>query len=98
MVFFKTQEFITWFNGQNNKTQGIIQARLLRIENDNHWGMINKFDELIELKWTGGLRIYTAKINNITVILLGGGNKNGQSKDIQKAKSLLKKIQGNASS
>mgnify|MGYP003404696710 FL=1 len=94
MVLFKTSEFINWYNEQPSKVQYIIEARLKRISEEGHWGFINKFDGLIELKWTSGIRIYTAKINNITVIILLGGNKNGQSKDIRKAKKILEKIQG----
>ena len=94
MVFFETQEYVAWFSDQDPKTQYIVKSRLRRIEVDDHWGFINKFDELIELKWTSGLRIYTAKVNHLTVILLLGGNKNGQSKDIKKAKKLLEKISG----
>lgn len=76
----------------STKTQFIIEARLKRIANENHWGFINKFDELIELKWLCGMRIYTAKINSLLVIILLGGNKNGQNKDIKKAKKLLEKF------
>ncbi len=94
MVFFKSDDYINWYNEQTEKTQFIIEARLKRISNENHWGFVNKFDGLIELKWPSGMRIYTAKINNILVIILLGGNKNGQSKDIKKAKKLLEKFKG----
>jgi putative addiction module killer protein len=40
------------------------------------------------------MRIYKAKVNNTLVIVLLGGNKNGQSKDIKKAKKLLAKFKG----
>jgi putative addiction module killer protein len=92
MILFKTTEYIEWFESQNEKTQYIIQSRLKRIVEEKHWGFINKFDGLIELKWTSGIRIYTAKVNDLTVVILLGGNKNGQSKDIKKAKKLLKEI------
>lgn len=89
---FKTEEFMLWFQQQNLKTQLIIDGRLDRIECEGHWDFTNRFDELIELKWTSGMRIYTSLLNGKIVIILGGGNKNGQSKDIKKAKSLLKQI------
>ncbi len=53
------------------------------------------FDGIIELKWKSGLRIYTARIGKVVIIVLAGGTKNGQSKDIKKAKKLLEKVKGN---
>lgn len=94
MVFFKSNDYIQWYEQQSEKTQFIIEARLDRIAKENHWGFVNKFEGLIELKWTSGMRIYTAKINNVMVVILLGGNKNGQSKDIKKAKKLLEEIKG----
>ena len=92
VIIFKTQEFIEWYSIQNQKTQFIIEARLKRLKDDDHWGTVNEFDGLIELKWKSGIRIYTAVIENVTVFILLGGNKNGQSKDIKKAKKILEKI------
>ena len=84
-----------WFLGLPEKTQLIINARLQRIENDGHFGTINTFDGLIELKWKSGLRVYTHRFETTLVIVLLGGNKNGQSKDIKQAKKVLKNIQEN---
>jgi hypothetical protein len=48
---------------------------------------------ITELRWKSGLRVYSAeRISNL--ILLLGGNKNGQDKDIRKAKRLLSQIDG----
>jgi putative addiction module killer protein len=47
------------------------------------------------LKWGNGRRIYFTLVkdeNDNIIILLLGGNKNSQDKDIQRAKSILKKI------
>jgi putative addiction module killer protein len=49
---------------------------------------------MIELKWKSGLRVYTARVGQMVIVVLGGGNKNGQDKDIQKAKKVLGKIKG----
>lgn len=89
---FETEDFQRWFQKQTTKTRLIITARLERLQEEGHWGFVNRFDDLIELKWTSGMRIYTSLIDNTLVVILAGGNKNGQSKDIKKAKNLLKKI------
>ncbi|MBI2522437.1 MAG: hypothetical protein HYV97_18600 [Bdellovibrio sp.] len=88
----KTVAFNEWYQRQPIKTQLIIDARLQRIEIDGHWGTINCFDNLIELKWKSGIRIYTHFVTGGMVIILLGGNKNGQSKDIKKAQRLLAQV------
>ena len=39
-----------WYEKQNRKTKAIIGARLDRIEIDGHFGFMNQFDGLVELK------------------------------------------------
>jgi putative addiction module killer protein len=88
----RSQEFNIWFEKQTEATQGLILARLHRISVEGHFGTTNYFDDLIELKWVSGLRVYTARIGRMIIIILGGGNKNGQNKDIKNAKKTLEKI------
>jgi putative addiction module killer protein len=85
-------EFASWLKQQGPKDRVIINARIDRLRIDGHWGFVHRFDGLIELKWTSGLRIYTGLINSEFVIVLLGGNKNGQSKDIKKAKKIFSQI------
>jgi putative addiction module killer protein len=84
----KTDEFLEWFYQQTNITKRMIDARLDRISLEGHLGFVNRFDGLIELKWTSGMRIYTFIYDQKLIIALHGGNKNGQEKDIQKAKKI----------
>lgn len=83
----RTQEFNNWMESQAETVQSLVLARLHRISVDGHFGTTNHFDGLIELKWKSGLRVYTARIGQMV-----GGNKNGQNKDINKAKKVLNKI------
>ncbi len=46
-------------------------------------------DQVWELKFSDGRRIYYAYIPEKSILLLLGGNKNGQNRDITKAKSLF---------
>ncbi len=92
MQIIKGKEFLDWFYNQNPKTQYIIESRLQRIELDCHWGVHKRFDGLIELKWLSGLRLYLHQRHD-RIWVLFGGNKNGQQKDIEKAKRLLEKVQ-----
>lgn len=91
-----TSEYLEWFNTQSAKTQGQIQARLKRILEFGHFGETRHLENnLLELKWKNGLRIYFSvfkdDLGNL-IFILYGGNKNSQKKDIQKAKKLLIEI------
>jgi putative addiction module killer protein len=88
----KTEQYETWFKEQAPKMQAQIEKRLLNIKAHEHFGHAKQLDAtLSEIKFNNGIRIYfVIKIaKNKVLVLLLGGNKNGQSKDIAKAKSLL---------
>ncbi len=84
----KSSEFMIWYEKQNRKTKVVIDGRLDRIQIDGHFGFTNQFDGLIELKWPSGMRVYTFVYKRIIVVVLNGGNKNGQDKDIKEAKKI----------
>ena len=68
-----------------------VQSRLTRLL-ENNFGDHKKIDnEISELrfKFGSGYRIYYTEIDNIIVLLINGGDKSTQSKDILKAKSIL---------
>ena len=90
---YRTIVFSKWFSKQDFKTQMRINARLQRIEIDGHFGTINVFNGLVELKWSSGLRIYMFLMEQKIIVILLGGNKRGQDKDIKKAKNLKKQIE-----
>lgn len=46
-------------------------------------------EELYEIKFDNGLRIYYTEIDNTIVLLFTGGNKSKQSKDIETATKYL---------
>jgi putative addiction module killer protein len=48
-------------------------------------------DGILELKWKNGRRVYYATIPEKKILLLLGGNKNGQDKDIRQAKKIFDK-------
>ena len=89
-----TREFDDWFEQQHSRTKVKIEARLDRIQEEGYFGWVKKFDGITELKWTSNLRIYLKESNQQVVIVLLGGNKNGQKKDIQKAKKLIEELEG----
>ena len=87
----RTAAFVEWYQDLDGKIQLLVDARIERIVLEGHFGTIRRFEGITELKWTSGLRVYTAE-RFPNLILLLGGNKNGQDKDIRKAKKLLSEI------
>ncbi|MFN4174187.1 MAG: type II toxin-antitoxin system RelE/ParE family toxin [Parachlamydiaceae bacterium] len=87
----KTAEFIEWFESQSMKARVQIEDRLSNIEVYGHFGTVNDVgDNVRELKWKNGRRIYYVFIPTTRILLLIGGNKNAQDYDIRQAKKILK--------
>ena len=83
--------FIEWMDSLDKNTKIRIQSKLTRLL-ENNFGDHKKIDnEISELrfKFGSGYRIYFTEIDNIIVLLINGGDKLTQSKDIIKAKSIL---------
>lgn len=90
---YKTENYNDWIKTQSLKSQRQILERLLKIEENGHFGHIRNLGKISELKFADGRRIYYGIVPHATVILLLGGNKNGQEKDIKKAAKIFSQIQ-----
>lgn len=89
---FALDEYNKWFKNENHKSKRQILKRLSMIEEEGHFGHMKYLnDDLYELKFNDGKRIYYIVIPVDNVILLLGGNKNGQDKDIKKARGIIAK-------
>lgn len=83
--------FVEWMNSLDKVTKARVQSRLTRLLENNfgdHKRIDNEISEL-RLKFGSGYRIYYTEVDNVIVLLINGGNKSTQSKDIEKAKSIL---------
>lgn len=87
----KSEEFDTWLSNQDPKLRTIITSRLDLISL-GHFGNHKRFEGLIELKWLNGTRVYTFMWGKSLVVALYGGNKNGQNRDIKKAKKIRDEV------
>lgn len=88
-----------WLDTQTEKSKAQIEKRLDMIRLDGHFGHIrNLGDDLHEIKFNDGRRIYYTIIPINNVILILGGSKNGQDSDIRKAKNSLKHAKEKAKS
>jgi putative addiction module killer protein len=89
-VLRKLTGYLNWVEGLKLKEVGQVEARLRRITEGDHFGSIKDLgDGLWELKFNNGNRIYYVRTGKNELTLILGGNKNGQDRDIKKAKSLL---------
>ncbi|MGL4540432.1 MAG: type II toxin-antitoxin system RelE/ParE family toxin [Candidatus Rhabdochlamydia sp.] len=88
-IIFNTPEYDKWLQEQPIKSRVQIHARLLHIQDNGHFGDHKDVDDVWELRWKNGRRIYYAYIPDKKILLLLGGNKNGQNKDIRQAKKIL---------
>jgi len=84
-------EFTTWLDGlKDNRVRGAVVARIKRLT----FGLLGDFkavgDGVIELRidFGAGWRLYYTQRGLQIVVLLAGGSKRTQKKDIKRAKAL----------
>lgn len=96
----RAPEFEEWLDEQSDRTKTQIYKRLANIEIHGHFGdhhSVSDYetgvlkDSVWELRWSDGKRVYYAYIPEKRILLILGGNKNGQTKDISKAKNIYLK-------
>lgn len=90
----KTDEFVEWFDGLRDvRAKARIQVRIDRVERGN-LGDAKFFEGIGELRidYGPGYRVYFVKQGNMIVILLCGGSKSTQQKDIRKARAIVKEM------
>ena len=79
--------FADWFNGLNAQAANKVNAYLTRIgeENTSNLKPIKGAFQEVRIDWGAGYRVYIGRDNNKLIILLGGGTKHRQQKDIDSA-------------
>ena len=92
----KSSEFDKWLWKLNDlRAKAKILLRIQKLEKDEHFGDCEPVgDGIRELKinYAKGYRVYFKEIDGKVIILLIGGDKSTQQKDIEKAKDIWKKI------
>ncbi len=97
-IFFieKTLEFDKWLRKLKDlQAKANIIFRIQKIEKDGHFGDSKPVgDGISELRvnFAKGYRVYCREKDGKVIILLIGGNKSTQRKDIAKAKEIWKKL------
>jgi len=82
--------FDRWLRKQTAKDRAQVDRRLLAIKDHDHFGDTKHLGNgLFELRWKSGRRIYFARSGENSLLLLLGGLKNEQVKQIKKARKML---------
>ncbi|GEP52783.1 addiction module antitoxin RelB [Flavobacterium noncentrifugens] len=92
----KTTEFDKWFKKLNDlRAKAKILFRLQKLESEEHFGdckpVGNGISEL-KINYAKGYRIYFKENEGKIIILLIGGDKSSQQKDIEKAREIWDKL------
>ena len=90
----ETQQYRKWFKKIDNSIRIKILARITSVENGNlgDTKSINKDISELRFRSGSGTRIYYTKRGDTIILLLIGGNKSSQVKDIKQAKKILEKL------
>jgi putative addiction module killer protein len=91
----KTEEFITWLNNLFDLTaRAKIQARIKRLSEGNPGNIKSVGEKVFEMKidFGPGYRVYFTKQGQKITILLLGGDKSTQAKDIKLAQRLARNL------
>lgn len=97
-MFFieKTTEFDKWLRKLKDlKAKAKILFRIQKIENDEHFGDCKPVGGGIRemrVNFAKGYRVYFKEKDGKIIVLLIGGDKSTQQKDIAKAKEIWKKL------
>lgn len=91
----ETDIFRSWLNSfKDIKFKQRISDRIDRLQEGNIGDTKHIWGNLYELRFFfgSGYRIYFTKIENKIILLLCGGDKSTQSKDIKRARTILEEI------
>lgn len=90
-------EFTAWLDGlKDNRARGAVAERIKRLS----FGLLGDFKAVgggvIELRidFGAGWRLYYTQVGTQIVVLLAGGSKRTQKKDIKRAKALAALLRG----
>lgn len=95
-IIEKTVEFDKWLRKLKDlRARAKILFRIQKMENDEHFGdcepVGNGIREL-KIDYAKGYRVYFKESDGKIIILLIGGDKATQQRDIEKAKEILKRL------
>ncbi len=96
IIIEKTSEFDKWIRKLKDiRAKSKVLFRIQKLETDDHFGDCNPVGDGISemrINYAKGYRVYFKEKENKIVILLIGGDKSTQERDIEKAKKIWNRI------
>ncbi len=96
IVVRQTEEFSTWLHKlRDDRARVKIVDRLVRVEGGNFGDVEPVGDGVSELRidYGPGYRVYFTRRGRVVVIILCGGDKRTQTKDIKRAKRMARELE-----
>jgi len=95
-IIEKTDEFDKWLRKLKDlRAKAKILFRIQKIENDEHFGdcePVGNGIRKLKIDYAKGYRVYFKESDGRIIILLIGGDKSTQQRDIEKVKEILKRL------
>ncbi len=92
----QTPEFVEWLNGlQDRRTRGRLVRRLERAANGNLGDVKPVGEGVFEMRefFGPGWRMYYTLRGNTLIVMLGGGDKSTQRRDVERAIALARTLE-----
>jgi len=92
----QTDEFRAWLAGlRDDKAVARIGGRIRRMEQGNPGDATSLGQGLFEMRidYGPGYRVYYVRRGQIVIVLLCGGEKSGQQRDIKRARALVERLE-----
>ena len=99
VIYYRTQNgkypYWVWHDKLDNSISTKIDARIDRLEEGNYGDYKRIDNDISELRFKigKGYRIYFTEYKDYIIIILAGGDKSTQTKDIIKVKEYMKDIE-----
>ena len=95
----QTQEFQDWLDGlKDMRAQVRIVARLRLAEAGNlgDWKPVGHEVSEMRITFGPGYRLYFTRRQNVVIVMLAGGDKSSQARDIKRAHTILQQLELNS--
>ena len=92
----ETAAYASWFAGladERARAKVLIRLRRLSLGNPGDVRPVGRGVSELRIDWGPGLRVYFAPRGDSLVVLLGGGDKRTQARDIQRALDLARRLE-----
>ena len=91
-----TKTFDKWLKGLKDragKARVLVALKRLELGQSGDWKSLGNGLAELRIHYGAGYRVYFCRKGDVVIILLSGGDKSSQKRDIEKAKTLLKELE-----